>query len=70
MRPHDHADDLSPDQRFQHVATLLATGLRRLQPRTISPAELGQPDGTKNPPELSPNGLELPGETRLSGHTG
>ena len=64
MRPHDHPDELTPEQRFQHVAALLATGLRRLRPNPAFP------DGPKNPPDLSPNGLELPGETRLSGHTG
>jgi hypothetical protein len=70
MRPLDYPDDLTPEQRFQHVAALLATGLRRLRPRTISPADLGQPDDAKNPPELSPNGLEFSAEKRLTVHTG
>jgi hypothetical protein len=64
MRPHDHSDDLTPDQRFQHIAALLATGLRRLRPRSVSPI------GPKNIPEFSLNCLELPDETRLSGHVG
>ncbi|HEY7423340.1 MAG TPA: hypothetical protein VH682_03780 [Gemmataceae bacterium] len=64
MRPHDHADDLTPEQRFQRIAALLAVGLRRLRPRSTPPSDL------KNLPELSPNGLELGGEMRLSGHAG
>jgi hypothetical protein len=71
MRPHDPPDDLTPDQRFQYIAALLAAGLRRLRPRAGDPAA----DGStivlpNNLPELSLNCLELPGQTRLSGHTG
>ncbi len=64
MRPHEHADDLTPEQRFQRIAALLATGLRRLRPRSAFLAD------SKNPLELSLNGLELRGEMRLSGHAG
>jgi hypothetical protein len=64
MRSHEHADELTPDQRFQHVAALLATGLRRLRPNSAFP------DDPKNPPELSPNGLEFSAETRLTIQTG
>jgi hypothetical protein len=64
MRPHDPADDFTPEQRFQRIAALLAIGLRRLRPRFAPPAT------SKNPPELSPNGLELLPEKRLSGHAG
>jgi hypothetical protein len=64
MRPHDPADDLTPEQRFQHIAALLAVGLRRLRPRSTPSI------GPKNPPELSPDGLESSAEMRLSGHAG
>jgi hypothetical protein len=70
MRPNNHADDLTPDQRFQHLAVLLAAGLRRLRPGTTSRAE-GMATGCPNiPPELSANCLELSHETRLTVHTG
>jgi hypothetical protein len=64
MRPHEHEDDLTSEQRCQRIAALLAAGLRRLRPR------LAYPDQTNNPPDLSPNCLELADETRLSVHTG
>jgi hypothetical protein len=63
MQPYDCAS-LSPDQRAQQIAALLATGLRRLLVRSALPA------CPKNLPDLSPNGLELPREIRLSGHAG
>ena len=63
MPSHDSAS-LSPDQRAQQIAILLATGLRRLLVRSAIPAD------PKNPPELSPNGLELLPDMRLSGHAG
>ena len=34
MRPHEHTDELTPEQRFQRIAALLAAGLRRLRPRS------------------------------------
>jgi hypothetical protein len=64
MPTHEYADDLTSEQRCQRIAVLLALGLRRLRPRSTLP------DGSKNPPELSANGLELPREMRLSGHAG
>jgi hypothetical protein len=70
MRPLDHPENLTLEQRFQHIATILATGLRRLRPRIPSPANAAEQTAAKNPPELSPNGLELSEETRLSGHMG
>lgn len=69
MRPHDPSDDLTDEQRVQKIATLLATGLRRLRPR-ISSADLCQQAAAKNLPELSPNCLAFSAETRLSGHAG
>jgi hypothetical protein len=70
MRSHDQPDDLTPDERFQNIAILLATGLWRLRPRTPSSADFSQQAVAKKPPELSPNCLEFSAETRLSGHAG
>ena len=70
MRPHDQPDDLSPEQRFQHIAALLAAGLRRLHPRTASLAHPAEPTAAKNPPESSPDCLEFSAETRLTVQTG
>ena len=49
----------SPDERLRKVATILAAGLLRLHERSALPP----PD---NRPELLPEGLEVPAETRLS----
>ena len=70
MRPHDPTDDLTPDERFQHIAALLATGLRRLRPRAASIANVAEQSVAKKPPELSPDSLAFSTETRLSVHTG
>jgi hypothetical protein len=48
MRPRDSSDDCTDDQRFQQIATLLATGLRRLCPRTPCLADLVQQEAEKN----------------------
>ena len=70
MRPHDSSDDLTPEQRFQHIAALLATGLRRLRPRNALPALSAEQLAAEKPPESSADGLEFSAETRLSGHAG
>jgi hypothetical protein len=70
MRPYDHLDELAPEQRFQKIAALFATGLRRLHPRTPFPNDLWQQSAANNLPELSLNCLEFHGETRLSGRAG
>jgi len=70
MRPHDSSDDLSPEQRFQHIAALLATGLRRLRPRNALPALSAEQLAAENSLKSSPDGLEFSAETRLSGHAG
>jgi hypothetical protein len=70
MRPHDPSEDLTDEQRFQQIATLLATGLRRLRPRTPLSADSGKQEAAKNLPKLSPNGLEFSAETRLTVQAG
>jgi hypothetical protein len=57
---------LSPDERLREVAAILATGVLRLRRRAALPAENAQ----KNPVELSPDGLEVPVEPRLSVRVG
>jgi hypothetical protein len=70
MRPHEHPDNLTPDQRFQNIAGVLAVGLRRLRPRTASLASPAKQSGAKNLSELSPDNLEFSAETRLTVQTG
>jgi hypothetical protein len=70
MRPHEHPDDFTPDQRFQSIASILAVGLRRLRPRTASLASPAEQSAAKNLPELSPDSLEFSAETRLTVQTG
>jgi hypothetical protein len=67
--PTNNAASLSPDERVQQIARLLAAGVRRLfTPR------IGDVPDTPNAPEKSPEsaetGLEVSQEMRLSAHTG
>ncbi len=64
MRP--DPDPLTSDQRLSEVATILATGILRLQSRAALPASHAQ----KNLPESPSQRLELPDETVLSVHNG
>lgn len=57
---------LTPDERLREVATILAAGVLRLRQRAALPTD----DAQKKPSELSAAGLEVPGETVLSVHTG
>ncbi len=65
MRPIDHSSELSPDQRLQHVAHILAAGILRLHKRGIPPAGRSQPTA-KIAPESGDSGLDLSGNPRLS----
>jgi hypothetical protein len=60
---------LSPEERALEVARILAAGLPRLSEKPPSSVDPGENPSPKKPPELSLNCLELPGETRLNGHT-
>jgi hypothetical protein len=52
MRPHDDpSDDLSPEQRLEHIAAILAAGLRRLRPRTPLSAPLPPTGGSEKSTE-------------------
>jgi hypothetical protein len=55
MRPHDPSDDLSPEQRFQQIAALLATGLRRLRPRTAFSSHSAGQTAAEKPLKTSPD---------------
>jgi hypothetical protein len=65
MGPNELRND---DDRVGEIAAILASGLLRLWARAALPG------GPHAPPQIprdsSPNGLEVPGETRLSVHTG
>ena len=70
MRPYE--DFLSPttDERFREIASIFAGVILRLRARAaLSPAPDASSD-TKNPTKSGPNGLELPGDPRLSVQTG
>jgi hypothetical protein len=68
MQPNDPAT-LSPEQRAQEIARLLAAGVRRLfSQRTCDvPATLVEPEKS---PESADTGLEVQRETRLTVHSG
>jgi hypothetical protein len=61
---------LTADERFREVARILAAGVRRLRPRTETPADHGQSLNPENPADSSRDCLELPGHSRLSVHGG
>jgi hypothetical protein len=54
---------LSPDEHFREIAALMAAAVVRLHERTPLPP-------ATNLTNLPPQGLEVPGETVLSVHTG
>jgi hypothetical protein len=68
MRPLDPAA-LTPDVQLRELARILAAGLLRLHRRPPAPALAPLP-APKNPPKSVADCLELPGEMRLSVHTG
>ena len=56
---------LTPDDRLREVAAVLARGLVRLHDRP-GPGDAVEQPAAKNPPDSSPNCLELPAGTVLS----
>lgn len=58
----DPASDLTPDQRREQVAAILARGLLR----TLQQSAAGRSRPAVEIPGISPAGLELPPQTRLS----
>jgi hypothetical protein len=62
MMESSQAGDLTPEERFREIAYILAMGIVRSHGRSAS-----APDNrAKILPESSPDGLEVPAETRLS----
>lgn len=57
---------LSPDERFREVAGILAAGVLQLRQRSALSTE----NSEENVPKSSPDGLEIPAETRLSMRVG
>jgi hypothetical protein len=66
MRPYDNPSELSPDQRRQAVANILAIALRRLRDRHA----LGPFSDPENPSKSLEKQLEDASETSVSGHVG
>jgi hypothetical protein len=66
MKDLNDAADMTPDERMEEVASLLATGILRLRRRSALPAA----SDLKILPESLPDGLEVPVETRLSVRAG
>jgi hypothetical protein len=62
----DDVTRLSPDECLREVAAILATGVSRLRQASALSAKFAE----KNPAESSPDGLEVPAETRLSVRVG
>ena len=60
--PKTPLDELTPEQRFQQIAAILAKGVLRCQHRLREAASA--PEQVSS--ESSPCGLEVPGKTRLS----
>lgn len=59
-----------PDERFREVARLLAIGLRRLHLSSQKAAYADLGHNFSKSPEILSSSLELPAQTRLTGHTG
>ena len=62
MHPVDSPSELSPDQRLQEIARILANGLLRLH------GERGNSNqfSAEIPPEAGPRGLEVSGTSMLT----
>jgi hypothetical protein len=66
MRPIDDPNHLTPDQRRDEVASILAAGILRLHAR----AALSSEKVPEKSPELASAHLEVSAETVLSVHNG
>jgi hypothetical protein len=69
MRP-DHPASLSALERFDELAAILAIGILRLRFRAALSPTADEAPASEKPQKSSPNCLELPGDPRLSVHTG
>lgn len=62
--------DPAADERFAELAALLARGLRALRDRASASAGPGPISAAEPHPDSCPNCLEVPGDLRLTVHTG
>jgi hypothetical protein len=66
QQQHDNTGLVTAEQRRNEIAGILAAAILRLSIRAALSAD-GDPKKTEN---SAPNWLEVPDETRLSGHAG
>ncbi len=66
MKDLNDAAEMTPDERLEELASILAMGILRLRRRSALPAATD----VKILPESSSEGLEVPVETRLSVRVG
>ena len=64
MTTRANSDDLTPEQRLQTLATILAHGVLRLRQQQATSAD--SPQSPKSPPDS----LDVSRDSRLSGPTG
>ncbi len=60
--------ELTDDQRCREIAGILAAGILRLRSRAALPTAVTAPAALEKPADSAANCLEVPAETRLSGH--
>ena len=70
MRLIDDPSSLTPDERLTEVASILAAGILRLHTRAALPEDVAEHSAPENPADSGSPGLEVPGETVLSVHSG
>jgi hypothetical protein len=63
-------DILTVDERLHAIARILAGGILRLHARAALPASTGDAAAPNQETNSSSNCLDVPGETRLSDHSG
>ena len=68
MRHFDDPGQMTAEQRSHEIASILAAGLLRLKKHADFSAKFRQV--CRNPQESATGGLEVSGETRLSGRAG
>ncbi len=69
-RNFENADDLTAKQRRCEIASILAAGILRLRSRAGLPPAVSAPPASEKADNSAPNCLEVPDESRLSGHAG
>lgn len=66
MTAHSPSDDITPAERRRQIAAILAEGVHRFKSASKSRAD----ETSQKVSDSAPQGLEVPGETRLSVLTG